>query len=93
MYTFANGKGAALPRVIYCKNGRCAAFVACKPFEMANRSFAAFDLLQKWRMRSFATCKLLQKWRMRSFAACRRGHQVWHPADEKGEHDVTSPAL
>jgi hypothetical protein len=47
----------------------------------------------KWRRRRFAACDLLQKWRMRSFAACRRGHQVWHPADEKGKHDVTSPAL
>jgi hypothetical protein len=92
VYTFANGGNAALPHVNYCKNGGCAAlphvnycngrwtaFVACKLFEMANRSFAA--------------CELLQKWRMRSFAACRRGHQVWHPADEKGKHDVTSPAL
>ncbi len=31
-------------------------FAACKLFEMANRSFAACDLLQKWRMRRFAAC-------------------------------------
>jgi hypothetical protein len=68
MYTFSNGGETALPHVIYCKNGGCAALP--RVAKMADAQLWPRVYICKWRRRSSNACELLQKWGIRSFASC-----------------------
>ncbi len=82
MYTFSNGRDTALPHVAHCKNGRCAAFAACKLFEMAEA-----PLCRVWFIAKMADAQLcrVSAWAS-SMASRRRERQAWcHLASSIGK--------